>query len=116
MVEESSIETNVSTVLTVSTKTNREAGGNESHWTIVKNKQKRRQSKEVLRGKNTSITEIQAIERMKHLHVWRLHPETTVENLSTYVEAVCDSEVKVKIEKVNLKMEYQKRFTTNYRS
>lgn len=104
-VKELPIQTYVTTVPTVTTEMNSKVRENEDNWTVVKKKQKRRQSKEIVRGQNTSVTHIQAIERMKHLHVWRLHPETTIESLSTYVKAVCGSEVTAKIEKVNHKTE-----------
>lgn len=104
-VKELPLQNYVTTVPTVTTETNSKVRGNEDNWTMVTKKQNRRQSKEIIRGQNTSVTHIQAIERMKHLHVWRLHPETTVESLSTYVRAVCGSEVTAKIEKVNHKTE-----------
>lgn len=103
IVQEPPIEKNESNIRTQSTDNDRKEEENEDNWTLVRNKQKRLQSKEIVRGQNTSITQIQAIERLKHLHVWRLHPETTVENLSSYVKDVCGFEAKV--EKVNHKTE-----------
>lgn len=103
IVQEPPIERNESNILTQSSETDRKEEENEDNWILVRNRQKRLQSKEIVRGQNTSITQIQAIERLKYLHVWRLHPETTVEKLSTYVKDVCGFEAKV--EKVNHKTE-----------
>lgn len=74
-------------------------------WNVVRKNKRKFQSKEVKRGQNSSLMEIQAMERKKHLHVWRLHPETTVESLTTHVKKVCGSEVDVKIEKIKHKTE-----------
>lgn len=46
---------------------------------------------------------IQATERKKHLHVWRLSTETTVEKLISHVKGTCGSDVFVKIEKIKHK-------------
>lgn len=83
---------------------NSKADSNEG-WNLVRNNKRKFQSKEVKRGQNSSLKDIQAMERKKHLHVWRLHPETTVESLTTHVKQMCGSEVNVKIEKIKHKTE-----------
>lgn len=40
-----------------------------------------------------------------YLYVWRLNTEITVEELTAYVKEVCDSDVSVKIERINHKTE-----------
>lgn len=61
-------------------------------------------AKKVLRGENESLN-LEAIERKKHLHIWRLQPNTTVEQMQKHVENLCGSEVKVKVEKIVHKTE-----------
>ncbi|KAH9640127.1 hypothetical protein HF086_002787 [Spodoptera exigua] len=72
----------------------------EIGWTTVQNKKPNRLPKKVTIGKNTEISGIMAMERKKYLHVWRLHPETTVETLSNYIKNLCGPEVSMKIEKI----------------
>lgn len=74
-------------------------------WTTVIKKKEKFQNKEVKRGLNSSLIEIQAMERKKHLHVWRLHPGTTIEVLTNHVKKICGPKVDFKIEKIKHKTE-----------
>lgn len=56
-------------------------------------------------GNSSNAMKIQATERKKHLHVWRLHPETTVEAMTDHISGICGSSVPVKIEKITHKTE-----------
>lgn len=76
----------------------------ESGWTTVRNKKHNRQNKQVRVGTNAELRAIQATERKKHLHVWRLHPETTIEAINDHVKTICGSEVQIKIEKIKHKI------------
>ncbi|KAJ8732412.1 hypothetical protein PYW07_015011 [Mythimna separata] len=77
---------------------------NESGWTTVRNK-KSRQLKEVNVGTNKELTAIQATERKKHLHVWRLHPDTTLEAVTDHVKSICGPESVFKVDKIKHKTE-----------
>lgn len=81
-----------------------EAEGNESGWTTVRNKKNNRQLKEVRVGTNTELKAIQVSDRKKHLHVWRLHPDTTVEAIEDHVKNVCGPDVQIKIDKIKHKI------------
>ena len=70
-------------------------------WVEVKNR--KRLSKDVRKGQSTDTTLLQAMERKKYLHVWRLHPETKEETLSSFVKNVCGENVQVQIEKIRHK-------------
>ncbi|CAG4968309.1 unnamed protein product [Colias eurytheme] len=80
---------------------------NEDTDTDGINAQKRKtfskQSQEVKKGKNTEITSIKAAEKKKHLHVWRLLPETTVEDLTIHVKKVCGDNAPIYVEKIKHK-------------
>lgn len=78
-----------------------EKGNEENDWKVVKNRKSARFSSDVKRGQNTNTITIKATERKKHLHIWRLHPETSAEALSKYVENICGTDVVV--EKINHK-------------
>lgn len=56
-------------------------------------------------GNNNTIMTIQGTERKRHVHVWRLHPETTVEAMTDYVSSVCGPNVPIKVEKIKHKTE-----------
>lgn len=77
----------------------------QAGWTTVRNKKFNRSSKDVRIGKNTELKAILATERKKYLHVWRLHPETTVEAMTDHVKNICGQEVITKIEKIKHKTE-----------
>lgn len=62
-------------------------------------------TKTVQRGQNANFTGIKALERKKHLHVWRLTLDTTIEKLESHVKLICGSDVTVKIEKVKRRIE-----------
>ncbi|KAJ8704738.1 hypothetical protein PYW07_011926 [Mythimna separata] len=66
-------------------------------WTTVRrnrgNRERNLKSKNVKRGENSELVEIQATEKKKHLHVWRLATETTVEKLTSHVKGVCGSKM-----------------------
>ncbi|PZC80613.1 hypothetical protein B5X24_HaOG214180 [Helicoverpa armigera] len=66
-----------------------ESTAEESGWTVVQRKKGKFQAKKVEKGQNSGISDLQAMERKKHLHVWRLHPETTVDMLTAHVKKVC---------------------------
>ncbi|XP_073959990.1 uncharacterized protein [Choristoneura fumiferana] len=78
-----------------------ENGKKDNDWKEVTNKKKARMSSHVKKGQNTNAITIKATERKKHLHVWRLHPETSSEALSSYLNTICGSDVV--IEKINHK-------------
>ncbi|KAJ8710061.1 hypothetical protein PYW07_009427 [Mythimna separata] len=75
----------------------------ETGWTTVQYKKHNRLSKNVTIGRNTEIKGIVAMERMKYLHVWRLHPETTQEAMTDYIKNLCGPETSMKIEKIKHK-------------
>lgn len=75
-----------------------------NEWTTVR-KKKSYQSKDILRGKNTEVVEIQGTERKKQLHVWRLTKETTIEKLTSHVKRICGPKEYVKIDKIKHKTE-----------
>lgn len=77
----------------------------QAGWTTVRNKKLNRVPKDVSIGKNTELKAILATERKKYLHVWRLHPETTVEAMTDHVKSICGQEVITKIEKIKHKTE-----------
>lgn len=72
----------------------------ETGWTTVQYKKPNRLSKSVTIGRNTEIKGIVAMERMKYLHVWRLHPETTQEAMTDYIKSLCGPDAPMKIEKI----------------
>lgn len=74
-------------------------------WKTVERKKGKFTAKEIKKGGSTSILDIQATERKKHLHVWRLKKETSVECLEAYVKNVCGPEIPVKVEKIRQKTE-----------
>lgn len=78
----------------------------EGNWTTVNRKKKSRYpNTEVKKGGSTSAVEIKGTERKKFLHVWRLHKETTIENLEKYVKNICGQEVPVTVERIRHKTE-----------
>lgn len=77
------------------------ASKNMDGWTTVN------RLSEVKKGENKAMKSILAVEKKKHLHVWFLHPDTTVEALTDYVKSVCKtSEVKVDKIKPKSKRDY----------
>lgn len=74
--------------------------GEEAEWTTVQYKKPNRLPKNVTIGSNTEIKGIMAMERKKYLHIWRLHPETTIENMTDYIKNLCGPEAPLKIEKI----------------
>lgn len=56
-------------------------------------------AKRVWRGESEGLN-VEAIERKKHLHVWRLEPNTTVEQIEKHIENICGSGINVKVEKI----------------
>lgn len=84
---------------------NDDAEKTESGWTTVGNKKYNRQLKEVRVGTNKELKAIQVSDRKKYLHVWRLHPDTTLEAIADHVKNVCDSGVQIKIDKIKHKIE-----------
>lgn len=83
-----------------------EDGDKESGWTTVQNKKIIYKSpKNVKVGTNTALKAIQATERKKHLHVWRLHPDTTVEAITEHVKSICGPDSTFKIDKIKHKTE-----------
>lgn len=77
----------------------------EGGWTDVKKKKPRRLSKDVKVGNNTELKAIVATQRNKYLHVWRLHPDTTVEAITEHVKKVCATDMTLKVEKIKHKIE-----------
>lgn len=63
------------------------------------NNRRKLPAKMVLRGENETLN-LEAIERKKHLHIWRLEPNTTVEQIQKHVESLCGLQIKVKVEKI----------------
>lgn len=78
---------------------------NQCDWTIVRNRRVNQRLKEVRVGTNVELKAIKAMERNKHLHVWRLHPDTTLEAVTDHVRNICGPEVYVKVNKINHKTE-----------
>ncbi|KAH9627881.1 hypothetical protein HF086_015325 [Spodoptera exigua] len=74
-------------------------------WTTVQNKRVHRASKNIGIGKNTELKAIQATERKKHLHVWRLHPETTEEAMTNHIKSICGQDIILKVQKIKHKTE-----------
>lgn len=81
-----------------------EEGKIESGWTTVRNKKNNRQPKEVRLGTNTELKAIQVSDRKKYLHVWRLHPDTTLEAIAEHVKTVCGPDVQIKVDKIKHKV------------
>ncbi|CAH2108995.1 unnamed protein product [Euphydryas editha] len=78
----------------------------EGNWTTVNKKKKGRYpNTEVKKGGSMSAVEIKGTERKKFLHVWRLHKETTIENLEKYVKNICGEAVPVTVERIRHKTE-----------
>lgn len=77
----------------------------QSGWKTVQYKKVNRQPKDVRVGTNTELTALQATERKKHLHVWRLHPETTLESITNHVKSMCGQDVSIKVDKIKHKTE-----------
>lgn len=82
-----------------------EKGKEDDNWIHVSNKKEKRRSKNVGRGQNTTINTLQASERKKHLHVWRLHPDTSNDTLSAHIKNVCGEDVLPVIERIQHKSE-----------
>lgn len=82
-----------------------DGANNQTGWTTVRNKKFSRVPKDVTVGNNTEIKTILATERKKHLHVWRLHPATTVEAMTNHVKSICGQDVVLKVEKIKHKTE-----------
>lgn len=80
-----------------------EEGNTGTDWTTVIRKKNARPLKNVALGTNKELKAIQATERKKHLHVWRLHPETTTEAITDHVKTVCGPDVQIKVDKINHK-------------
>lgn len=77
----------------------------EADWSLVKRSDTKRANRhsKVGLGNNTGIKAIQATERKKHLHVWRLHPDTTVEAITDHVKGFCGQDVSITVEKIKHK-------------
>lgn len=74
-------------------------------WTMVRNKKSNRVSKNVGIGKNTELKSIQATERKKHLHVWRLHPDTAEEAITDHIKSICGQDISLNVQKIKHKSE-----------
>ncbi|KAH9646011.1 hypothetical protein HF086_017540 [Spodoptera exigua] len=72
----------------------------DSGWTTVRRRKSNRQHREVGVGTNIELKGIQATEKKKFLHVWRLHTETTIEAITDHVRNVCGLDVNIKIDKI----------------
>lgn len=57
------------------------------------------------KGSNTSMLRIKAVERIKYLHVWRLHTDTTEDILSEYVREVVGDDSNISVNKIHHKTE-----------
>lgn len=86
-------------------KNEEEKNNKDNKWITIRKKRRSSITKNVKKGKNTELVEIQAIEKKKHLHVWRLTTDTTIEKLTSHVKIICGSEVNFKIEKIKHKTE-----------
>lgn len=82
-----------------------ENNNKDNEWTTVRKKRGSFQSKNVKKGNNMDLKDIQATEKKRHLHVWRLNKETTIEKLISHVKGVCGLDANVKIEKIKHKTE-----------
>jgi hypothetical protein len=73
---------------------------NDGEWTEVN---RNRRSKPIIRGGNSSIISLKAVERKKFLHVWRLDSSTTEDNLRDYLRNILDDDSEIIIEKLKPK-------------
>lgn len=79
---------------------------NKQGWTVQNKKGNRRLSgNDIRKGQNTSLTALKGAERKKYLHVWRLHPDTTLDAVTNHIKDVCGSDVVTKIERIKHKTE-----------
>lgn len=79
---------------------------NKQGWTVQNKKGNRRLSgNDIRKGQNTSLTALKGAERKKYLHVWRLHPDTTLDAVTNHIKDVCGSDVITKIERIKHKTE-----------
>lgn len=76
-----------------------------NEWTEVQRKKGRNIIKDIKKGQNTSIMDIQGMEKKKYIHIWRLHPETTEAQLLAHLKNRCDADVDIKIDKIKHKTE-----------
>lgn len=76
-----------------------------SNWIEVNRNKQVKVLNPVIKGGNSSNLQIKAVERKKHLHLWRLLPETTTDDLTQYIQSVLGKESYVKVDKINHKTE-----------
>ncbi|CAB3260719.1 unnamed protein product [Arctia plantaginis] len=50
----------------------------DDDWKVVNRKKNKLASKIILKGENPQISSFQAVEQKKYMHVWSLHPDTSV--------------------------------------
>lgn len=77
----------------------------KDNWITVNRKRNKYPNKEVKKGGNSDIVEIQGSERTKYLHVWRLQKETTEENLEKYVRNIYKKDIDIKVQRIKHKTE-----------
>lgn len=84
---------------------------NEAPWQTVEKRKDRRRSynRQVIHGNGTPDANLQAVERVKRIHVCFLKHETTTETLMTYMNRISPSS-DYHIEKLTLRHEYYASF------
>lgn len=78
---------------------------NQAGWTAVRSKKPHRLLRNVGFGVNAELKAIRATEKKKFLHVWRLHPDTTLEALTNHVKGICGQEVVLEVDQIKHKTE-----------
>ncbi|CAG4974960.1 unnamed protein product [Colias eurytheme] len=70
---------------------------------VTHNNEQSSERRSVRVGSNKDSLILKGMERKKYLHVWRLHPETSLETLTKYVKNVCGPDALIKIDKIKHK-------------
>ncbi|KAJ2941653.1 hypothetical protein O0L34_g16591 [Tuta absoluta] len=60
----------------------------QDSWTEVNNKRKRRPGRTVLHGAGNADVDLQTVEKLRHIQAWSFKPETTTENILTFLNKI----------------------------
>lgn len=63
------------------------------NWTVVKNKRRRNNQLDIIKGTSKDDSEIKGVAKYHHFHVYRLEPSMTTEKLVNYIKSKNISEV-----------------------
>lgn len=74
-------------------------GSKQKEWHTVTYKKTHRKTV-VLKGENSKIGSLQAIEKKKYLHVWSLHLDTSNEGILSHVKEICGDGDNISVEKI----------------